>query len=291
VHRVSKGLIVSFAGQIDPPPDILLASAIASRVKWAEPFQMVPAMQLGQRSPWASKVKNALKAPSSASHTQGIVSTRRAGDVAMHSALSRDGLLVTSVIAAPNVAAADVLGAAYEIAHAHANRVLITRSLYELPVGDGHSWTILERQITTNAEEPNPEFFTAILPQWEAYGDHLLERGKLGFDLAANALAQCLGLSSARSVTMQSAMARYTRLGFEAAAATSLVFSSNTASPGRKTKVRDAILRFGHPYAVVASVSDMPQWDVERHKMIGTRPWTGLPVFSAWITEPHEVTG
>ena len=294
MHRVSKGLIVSFHGNVDPPPDVLLASAIASRVRWAEPFQMVPAAQLGPRSPWAAKVKNVLKAPSSASvsHTQGIVSTRHAGDVAMHSALSRDGLLVTSVIAAPDVPAGAVLAAAHEIAHAHASRMLVTRSLYEMPTGDGHSWTILERQITTNAEDPNPEFFTAILPQWEAYGDHTLDKGKLGFDLAASSLAQCIGLPTAKVVAMQSATARYARLGFETgAAATALVFGSTAAAPGRKTKVREAILRFGHPYAVVASVSDMPQWDMEQHKMIGTRPWTGLPVFSAWITEPHEVTG
>jgi hypothetical protein len=35
-------------------------------------------------------------------------------------------------------------------------------------------------------------------------------------------------------------------------------------------------LRFGHPYAVVALVQDV------------TSPWHGLPVFSAWVTEPEN---
>jgi hypothetical protein len=41
---------------------------------------------------------------------------------------------------------------------------------------------------------------------------------------------------------------------------------------------RHAELRFGHPYAVVALVQD------------DTSPWQGLPVFSAWVTEPENAS-
>ncbi|MBX9638987.1 MAG: hypothetical protein K2X97_04450, partial [Mycobacteriaceae bacterium] len=45
---------------------------------------------------------------------------------------------------------------------------------------------------------------------------------------------------------------------------------------------RNAILRFGHPYAVVASVGKRPA---------RRDPWAGVPVFAAWVTEPTDVDG
>jgi hypothetical protein len=44
--------------------------------------------------------------------------------------------------------------------------------------------------------------------------------------------------------------------------------------PGKR---REAELRFDHPYAVVATAA-------------GAGPWAGLPVFSAWVTEPEDAT-
>ncbi|HYK70053.1 MAG TPA: hypothetical protein VEV45_19050, partial [Streptosporangiaceae bacterium] len=41
---------------------------------------------------------------------------------------------------------------------------------------------------------------------------------------------------------------------------------------------RHAELRFGHPYAVVALVQDAGS------------PWHGLPVFSAWVSEPEDAS-
>ncbi|WP_205789061.1 hypothetical protein [Micromonospora sp. HM134] len=43
---------------------------------------------------------------------------------------------------------------------------------------------------------------------------------------------------------------------------------------------RSAEWRFGHPYAVLAVATD--------HRDGGTGPWHGLPVFSAWVAEPRE---
>jgi hypothetical protein len=47
---------------------------------------------------------------------------------------------------------------------------------------------------------------------------------------------------------------------------------------------RVATLRFGHPFAVVAVTVD----DVPRRQDGPHTAWHGLPVFSAWITEPGE---
>jgi hypothetical protein len=45
--------------------------------------------------------------------------------------------------------------------------------------------------------------------------------------------------------------------------------------------LRTAELRFGQPFAVVAAATgqDNPP---------GHSPWHGLPVFSAWITQPED---
>jgi hypothetical protein len=44
---------------------------------------------------------------------------------------------------------------------------------------------------------------------------------------------------------------------------------------------RRATVRFGHPFAVVAAVSD------DRTGGSASR-WHGLPVFSAWVSDPSD---
>ena len=48
-----------------------------------------------------------------------------------------------------------------------------------------------------------------------------------------------------------------------------------SSTRARSGLLRTAMLRFGHPYAVVAVAQ-------------GGGPWDGVPVFSAWITDPEE---
>ena len=55
-------------------------------------------------------------------------------------------------------------------------------------------------------------------------------------------------------------------------------------SAGRPGIRRVAELRFGHPYAAVAVTVD----DTPDSKQRG--PWHGLPVFSAWISDPVEAS-
>jgi hypothetical protein len=50
--------------------------------------------------------------------------------------------------------------------------------------------------------------------------------------------------------------------------------------------VRIAELRFGHPYAVVAVTLDHGR-DTAGQSV--PRPWHGIPVFSAWVSEPEDV--
>ncbi|MGZ4434535.1 MAG: hypothetical protein ACXVW7_13035 [Trebonia sp.] len=48
--------------------------------------------------------------------------------------------------------------------------------------------------------------------------------------------------------------------------------------------MRTAELRFGQPYAVVAVTTDPDR----RGELPVTSPWWGLPVYSAWITQPED---
>jgi hypothetical protein len=126
--------------------------------------------------------------------------------------------------------------------------------------------------------EPDRETYTGFLPAWTADGDHdLLGCGPaLGFPAACQSLgAFCPGpvIYEAKQV----ATARFDRRGFEAAAITSMAVRVSGPPPEARTvKQRQATLRFGRPYAVVAVALDPGG------------PWHGVPVFSAWVAEPSE---
>jgi hypothetical protein len=90
---------------------------------------------------------------------------------------------------------------------------------------------------------------------------------------------QALGLTNLTYEAKQSAVARYNAVGFEAAAVTALALSASAPRlrPGQR---REATLRFGHPFAVVAVAYDDQR--VPTHDSV-QNPWHGLPVFSAWV--------
>jgi hypothetical protein len=71
--------------------------------------------------------------------------------------------------------------------------------------------------------------------------------------------------------------------GVEAAAATGVAVGGRSRT--RPGLLRTAKLGFGHPFVVVAVTADHGHpW---RHAPRRS-PWQGLPVFSAWITQPED---
>lgn len=263
------GLIDSFPVS-DRDLYLLLASALATKVSWQRPFELTPAASLGPASPWASQLRQVLRTPSgpAAGHTQFIATSPEAGDVIVHLASAAGGLSVVSVAAAPDVAYDRVLAAAYRIGVRLAAGLNIDRlPLADLPLGEGPLWLI--REVTATADA-----CVAVLPAWSATSEHDLSAPVLGFAAAKAALVRAPDPWQAR----QTAMARYTRTGFEAAAISALAVSAAMRQPARH---REAELRFGHPYAVVALTAGGSE--------VGS-PWHGLPVFSAWVTEPDDAT-
>lgn len=251
---------------------LVLATALATKVSWKVPFELAPAANLGAASPWAGRLNRVLRTPARpGGHVEFITTTAQAGDVIVHVAAAADGLEVVSVAAMPGIPSASVLAAAYDIGCRHAVGIRIDgRDLASLPLGEHALWSV--REITAASDS-----VSAVLPAWSARSEHDLTAPGLGFEAAKHALVR----SDDRWLASQVAMARYSRTGFEAAAVSAMVVPAAARLPVRR---RDVVLRFGHAYAVVAVAT------AATGSASGGGPWDGLPVFSAWVSEPEDAT-
>ena len=282
----TQGLIEHFPVAVTPDLVFLLATALATRISWEQPFEVVAASELAP-SPWASDLQQILRSPRHDSrHRQYITDTDRAGTVCVHLTGARGGMLVGSVIATDeSVPSADVLAAAEVIVTAEARepRSVANRSLFDIPLGEGARWTISEESVDTQSPDGREELIVSVLPAWSAATTVDLDHKNLGYPAAAHAVRKALGDPTLKYEARQSAVARYGAVGFEAAAITHLAIriSKPRTRPGYR---REATLRFGHPFAVVAATFDDHRSD---HRENPDR-WDGLPVFSAWITEAIE---
>jgi hypothetical protein len=94
------GLIKRFPIELTAEVVCLLASALATKVSWEVPFDVVDAAALGP-GPWSARLRRVLRPPrGDPRHRQYLAGTDRAGTVGVHLAGARGGLLVGSVIAA-----------------------------------------------------------------------------------------------------------------------------------------------------------------------------------------------
>jgi hypothetical protein len=271
------GLIDSFPIERTPDLYLVLATALATKVSWQVPYDLVPVASLGPDSPWRGQVDQVLRTPDRAlqgAHVQFIAVTPEAGDVAVHIAAATGGLLVVSVAGPPDMPAGSVLAAAHRIGIGYATGGQIPRrSLSELPLGDGPCWQLREEMAAADR-------CTAVLPAWSAHSVHDLAAPELGFGAAAHALTDSDDPWEAK----QAVQAAYSRTGFEAAAVTGLGVRFSAMAPSRPRRVAE--LRFGHPYAVVALTIEPGEGAGSAAS--GRSPWHGLPVFSAWVTEPAQ---
>lgn len=251
---------------------LVLVTALATKVSWQVPFGLAPAVSLGSASPWAGRLNRVLRTPARpAGHVKFITTTPQAGEVIVHIASAAGGLEVVSVAAMPAVPSGRVLAAAYDLGCRHAMGGRIDpRDLVSLPPGEHALWSV--REIMAAGDS-----VAAVLPAWSAMSKHDLSSPGLGFDVAKHALVG----NDDPWASQQVAMARYSRTGFEAAAISAMVVASAARLPATH---RDVVLRFGHAYAVVALAIATPG------TASGGSPWHGLPVFSAWVSEPEDAT-
>jgi hypothetical protein len=289
----SHGLIDGFPIDIDETTRLLLASVHATKVTWEGPFAVVPATDhLGSSSPWRGKVQRVLLDNFPAQSTM-IATTKAAGVVGVHLAQAQENVAVLSVAADHELERAQVIEAAYEMARLIREDALeSTRvSLFDLPLGRGHSWELIEFEGLGFVESRNETIEMAVLVAWEAACSTNLRRapafgadaaltallGLIGFDLRGNALR-----------AVQSARARYTAEGFEAAAADAfgVVGASWEGLPDQKVIERRASLVFDHPHAALALAGGPSDF---RRARAGHTDNFCLPLFAAWVAEPSEV--
>lgn len=290
-EKNTLGLIESFPLRIDAATRIVLASALATKVSWQVPFEVVPASEhLGEQSPWRAGVERLLwdREPAGLA---SIADTRSAGLVAVHQAVAEEDLTVISVSADPDVPRAAVLDAAHEVAaFAREGSPAAACSLFDLPLGSGHSWQITERETRTYLAGERVEQIAGVsLPSWHMKSRLDLQASELfGAAPALEVMRELIGprpddITDAAQVSVAS----FTRDGFEAAAITEFMVACAFRAPPQETGTeRVAILRFDHPYAAVA-ISGRPTHPQSLAHPVA--PFTGLPLFSAWVEEPREV--
>jgi hypothetical protein len=298
VKRETLGLIRSLPVSIDELTRVVLASALATHVSWEEPFGLVDAsVHMAEATRWRGAVSRMLW-DARPQQRALIARTEKAGLVAVHLATAREDLTVVSVSAAPDVRRAHVLGAAHSVSLALAgpDGAELSYSLYDLALGAGHSWDISEREVPVFAPEARLERIAgAALPAWYIARRLALEESpRFG---TAPALEALLGLIGPRrtdlTTAVQTAAASFTRYGFEAAAVTTFAASASAARlPTQHATERSAVLRFDHPYAVVAVAGRLSVRGGAGESASPARSaWAGLPVFTAWVDEPDEPEG
>jgi hypothetical protein len=255
---------------------LVLATALATKVSWQVPFDLAPAASLGAASPWAASLTRVLRTPARpGGHVEFVAATAQAGEVIVHVATAVGGVEVVSVAAMPDVPADRVLAAAYDVGGRQAAGLPTEPlDLASLPLGESPLWSV--REVTAAADS-----CAAVLPAWSATCRHDLTAPGLGFDAARHAIVPNDDPWDAQ----QAAMARYSRTGFEAAAISALAIALAARVPAKR---REVVLRFGHPYAVVAFTTGADTGSSVGDAENTEGPWHGLPVFSAWVSEPED---
>jgi Serpin (serine protease inhibitor) len=257
-----------------------LVSAVATRVSWSIPFDVIDAREiLRSDSPWYGVVDELLHAPNA--YGASIVETTQAGKVAVYYTDAEEDVAVVCVSASPDVPRDRVLDAA-QVMNTFGCGETSKCSLFDLDVGDGHSWTVTERERL--AWQPGQRFewiSDAYMPAWTHQSStDLLASNTFAAD-AAIATLQRVTSRSGPAGAKQTAVATFDRYGFEAAAVTAMGFatSGRPRDPTETGIERVAQLRFDHPFAAIA---------VDSSDSIDSPTWNGLPLFEAWITTPKE---
>jgi Serpin (serine protease inhibitor) len=280
-RRNTLQLIESFPGQVDDL-DACLVSAVATRVSWRVPFEVIDAAEiLPSDSPWHGAVDELLHAP--VPYGASIVETARAGKVAVYQADAEEDVSVVCVSAGPDVARDRVLEAAQEtVMNMFAHGQMSKCSLFDLDVGVGHSWTVTERErLAWQPGQRFERFSDAYLPAWTQQSTtDLLASDTFAADAAIAALQRATS-TSGPTAAQQTAIARFDRYGFEAAAVTTMgwAVSGKPRDPTETGLERIAQLRLDHPFAAIA---------VDSSTSLDSPTWSGLPLFEAWVTSPKE---
>ena len=273
------GLIKKFPMIVDRLTVFLLATVLATKISWVDEFEVIENELMPE---WGTK--KILKSPTE--HQKWVEGTDK-GTFGVHTARSnttQGQLTVFSVIGDPALSAAEVLNEAQNIVANYINHKNSKVSLFDIPLEGNSFISIAEEEITQYNSMPT-EIINSYLPAWKAESRHEL-RDIDGFNEAFALFGDTGDLDME---VIQVAVASYDKKGFEAAAITSMMFGAAGLPRLEDVLVREAKLKFNHPYAVVALFHDQRRYD-ENKEVPNYALWNGLPAFTAWVREALEPT-
>ena len=294
VNRQTDGLIKCFPGELSSMTRLVLVSVLGTRASWVDDFGVEPAAaHLRTSSPWHGQVTQVLVDYVPRPLTM-MATTEAAGVVALHFAQASEDMGVLSVAGGPTASRQQLFEAAHELARRCRNDTLgaARRSLFDLPVGDGYPWQIMEEDVPAHEEGWHDERIEyTVLPAWSTESELDLKASPLfGVEPALAALLGLIGSRPEGDLTKatQSAVASFTPKGFEAGAAS--VFGLELGDTGAPRAVhrgtrRRARLCFDRPYAAIALAGTASDFGRAR---AGHTDLFCLPLFSAWIEWPVE---
>lgn len=258
----TDGMIATFPLRVTPDTFALFATALLTKINWQTSMDVDDGrlvMSAGM---------------------QAIVKTEAAGLVAVAKPMTADGVDVVSVIAAPEIAQADVWRAVDEVVDLLNRGGIYHRKLevdsitdqhgYWTIVKDGHSWAITEESIEFPEHTPAREYesvWTTRLPAWD-----LSTATNLGAAPGIAAISAALlggRADNAKVVAAQAARAKYDAAGFAAAAVTAIMGFCTGVPQFVTRRVRRVRVDFDHPHAVTA---------IARGGV-----WEGIRLFDAWV--------
>jgi hypothetical protein len=268
----TNGMINEFPLQIDELTRLVLASALACDISWATPLGMTD--DLGGE--FGSAISRALTLDFG---IQLVAETDAAGLVAVAAPRASSALDVLSVIAAPEVSPAEVDTAAHQVAAMLRGD---DRTAHRVPVAeltDGHAWTVTDRREHRSGGPSVQAEWRSHLPAWSATSNHDLQNAP-GVASVFDALT---GFAREEDLPVdftakQTAVASYSKTGFKAAAVTAIGMRAAGMPSFHEVLVRRVEMHFNRPYAVLACAA----------RDDGPSAWRGVPVFSAWVTEPRD---
>jgi hypothetical protein len=288
----SEGLIQRLPVKLSEACRLVLASVLATKVTWEDPFAVEQAADhLRVSSAWHGQLSQVML-DFGGSRLTMLAETDCAGLVAVHFAQAHEDLAVLSVAADPDVGRQQVFDAAYELSNKCRNDTLglAKVSLFDLPLGEGSSWVISEHEVAAYEEGDQRERIEyALLPAWRSESRLDLKASPLfGARPALDAFFGLIGTSPGGdgTVAVQSTVASFTPKGFDAASASLMYLEvGSTGEPTHRGLERRARLHFDHPFAAVALAGSSS--DFERARA-GHSDLFCLPLFSAWIETPGE---
>ncbi|MEU9143789.1 serpin family protein [Streptomyces sp. NPDC048349] len=241
------GLIERMPVTLQEDTRLVLASALALRLKWIRPFREIPGGV--DEGPWADRLLPLL-VRSTSLLDRVRVAHGPAGPVTLLEVVGNTGVDVHLVLGEPGAPAGQTLAAAIDAV----TRALPSTGADLLPEGNpGPGLSVA----TVPAASPHPRL-TVWTVAFDVRAEHdLLAQARLfGLETACDAShghfpgvsADPLAVGSAR----QTAIARFGAEGFEAAAVTAVAAAAGCAPPRMRYRVRRAEVRFDRPFGFLA---------------------------------------